>query len=178
MLRLLLSMADGRTTALEVEPRDMTIGRAAHADLWVDDPLVSAEHERLRHLGGQVVLTDLGSRNGTWTEGTRVREATLRSGDRFTIGNVTMLVSGPEIRTPSSLVRTGLAEVHERALGVGRPDDRRLALLFRLGEELNRRRARSRRSRARSDELLGVAAHDLRGPLASAARKRKRDPVG
>jgi signal transduction histidine kinase len=138
MLRLLLSLPGGRGATVHLETQPIIIGRAAHADVRLDDPLVSGEHARVELVRGQGVVTDLGSRNGTWLNGARVHEATLREGDELTIGNVAMKVASSEPRSPSSLLRVGLAEVRERALDRGRPDDRRLALLSQLGEELNR----------------------------------------
>jgi hypothetical protein len=74
-------------------PRDVpfdgqpaTIGRAADGDLVIADPLVSRRHARLAPRGGQLVLADLGSTNGTRVNGHVVREAVVGPGDRIELG--------------------------------------------------------------------------------------------
>jgi signal transduction histidine kinase len=116
----------------------LTIGRSPEADVRLDDPLVSGEHARVEREGDRVVLRDLGSRNGTWVNGARVGEAELRAGDHLTIGSVGLVVSEEDGKTSSSVIRIALAEVGERALDRSRPEDRRLALVWRAGEEINR----------------------------------------
>jgi DNA-binding winged helix-turn-helix (wHTH) protein len=48
------------------------IGRAPEAALLLDDPAVSRHHARLVVGAGAVTVEDLGSRNGTWRNGTRL----------------------------------------------------------------------------------------------------------
>src|SRR3954452_8452339 len=49
-----------------------TIGRAAEADLAIDDPSISRLHSRLLVTDESVVLSDVGSRNGTLLNGVLV----------------------------------------------------------------------------------------------------------
>jgi hypothetical protein len=64
----------------------VTIGRAADADVVVGDPLVSRRHARLAPRAGRLVLTDLGSTNGTRVNGDVVQEAVVGPGDRIEMG--------------------------------------------------------------------------------------------
>ncbi|MEM7249058.1 MAG: FHA domain-containing protein [Acidobacteriota bacterium] len=48
------------------------VGRSERADLQLDDPRVSSEHASLRWTGRSWQVRDLGSRNGTWVDGTRL----------------------------------------------------------------------------------------------------------
>jgi diguanylate cyclase (GGDEF)-like protein len=66
------------------------IGRG-DADLRVEDDGVSRRHCSIQPRGKGAVLVDLGSANGTFVEGERVRERVLSSEDRFQIGTSTTL---------------------------------------------------------------------------------------
>jgi pSer/pThr/pTyr-binding forkhead associated (FHA) protein len=77
----------GRT--VPVGGNDLVIGRRG-ADLDVDDRGVSRAHARIsRGAEGGWTLTDLGSTNGTFLNGVRVRSAALRDGDEIRIGAAT-----------------------------------------------------------------------------------------
>ncbi len=56
-------------------PRPLTLGRDESADLRLDDPGASRLHARLERRGDTVLVTDLGSRNGTWVDGAQVGKA-------------------------------------------------------------------------------------------------------
>lgn len=71
-----------------------TIGRSSLNDLAISDKMLSRQHTRIIR-DGNVGLTieDLGSRNGTFLNGERlVSLQPLRSGDRITVGGVTLKV--------------------------------------------------------------------------------------
>lgn len=66
-----------------------TLGRTARADFIVDAALVSRIHCRLTaEPSDQLIVEDLKSRNGTLVNGKRVGRATLKAGDRLTVGRV------------------------------------------------------------------------------------------
>lgn len=65
---------------------EMTIGRDTTAEIRIDDPAVSRSHARVTVRGGQYVLEDLGSVNGTIVNGTRVSRHSLVEGDRVQLG--------------------------------------------------------------------------------------------
>ena len=66
-----------------------TIGRGAQADFILDAPLVSRVHCRLTaDASAQLVVEDLESQNGTFVNGRKVTRATLKAGDRLTVGRV------------------------------------------------------------------------------------------
>ena len=70
-----------------------TLGRTARADFILDAPLVSRLHCRLSaDASGQLVVEDLDSQNGTFVNGRKVDRATLKSGDRLTVGRVDFTV--------------------------------------------------------------------------------------
>jgi hypothetical protein len=63
------------------------IGRSSECQVTIEDPLVSRQHARIVIDGDDVLLEDLGSRNGVKLNGSPVRKATpLKDGDRLRIG--------------------------------------------------------------------------------------------
>ncbi len=70
-----------------------TIGRSSGAEFMVDAALVSRVHCRLTAGATELQVHDLDSTNGTFVNGTRVSEATLKEGDRLGVGRVEFVVS-------------------------------------------------------------------------------------
>jgi len=79
---------DGRTYPLSVG--STVIGRGDQANLRLPDVGISRRHARLDFDGGQVVLTDLGSTNGTSVNGQRVSAVALNPGDSIQLGTTTL----------------------------------------------------------------------------------------
>ncbi|MEN1940350.1 FHA domain-containing protein [Luteimonas sp. MJ246] len=69
----------GRSFTLE---RPRLVGRAPEADIRIDEAAFAERHARLEMLGGEVVLRDLGSAEGSQVNGEPVRDAVLRPGDQ------------------------------------------------------------------------------------------------
>ena len=68
-----------------------TLGRGDRADIRVLDDGVSREHAAVEREGGKMVLVDLGSTNGTFCNGARVKRQDLTDGDKVSIGATTIL---------------------------------------------------------------------------------------
>ncbi|MEO8430541.1 MAG: SpoIIE family protein phosphatase [Acidobacteriota bacterium] len=71
-----------------------TIGRSSMNDLPIADKMLSRQHARIVKDGnGGVSIEDMGSRNGTFVNGERLTVLLpLKSGDRITVGGVTLKV--------------------------------------------------------------------------------------
>ncbi|WP_124040266.1 FhaA domain-containing protein [Neoactinobaculum massilliense] len=67
------------------------IGRGSDCDITVEDSGISRHHLRLDVTPNGVILTDLGSTNGTFVEGHRVSAATLVDGNTITAGRTRIL---------------------------------------------------------------------------------------
>ncbi|MEA2439958.1 MAG: hypothetical protein QOH76_1382 [Thermoleophilaceae bacterium] len=83
--------------ALEVEVRlppsadAVTVGRSRDCDVVVVEETVSRFHAELRHDDGHTwIVRDLDSTNGTWLNGSRVREARVFGGDVLRLGGLRM----------------------------------------------------------------------------------------
>lgn len=85
------------------------VGRGEHCDIRLDDPSVSRVHCRVLARDGSVMLTDAGSRWGTFVNGERVEEAELRSGDRVRVGETVLTVS-PEATSHATTIAPAISD--------------------------------------------------------------------
>ncbi|MFK3982649.1 FhaA domain-containing protein [Micromonospora sp. NPDC050397] len=83
-----LVSGDGRSYPLQMG--STVIGRGDQANLRLPDVGISRRHARLDFDGAQVVLTDLGSTNGTMVNGQRVSAVALNPGDMVQLGTTTL----------------------------------------------------------------------------------------
>jgi len=84
-----LGAAAGQRREIAITKEEFLIGRGADCDLRLRVSAVSRHHCLLRLRGGEVTLADLGSANGTFVNGQRLRsQAALRHGDEIGIGNL------------------------------------------------------------------------------------------
>jgi diguanylate cyclase (GGDEF)-like protein len=67
------------------------LGRGDRTDIRVLDDGISREHAAIERDGGKMVLLDLGSTNGTFCNGNRVKRQDLTDGDKISIGSSTIL---------------------------------------------------------------------------------------
>lgn len=86
------------------------IGRSGKSVVPIDDMTISRHHARIL-VDDQVTLVDLGSRNGTYVSGERVKDPrVLRNGDRLTVGSVVLTVLLPESGYPTTDLTTQAPE--------------------------------------------------------------------
>jgi hypothetical protein len=112
---------------------EIVLGRGATCELALDDPMVSRAHARLTIKGDDVVLEDLGSRNGVKVNGARVQGSrVLAHGDQILIGSQEMVLLTRREAAADTLVQpptergTGfglLGALADKALGLGRGDE-------------------------------------------------------
>jgi diguanylate cyclase (GGDEF)-like protein len=62
------------------------IGRGSAAGLILDADSISRKHAKIERFGGGHKIVDLGSTNGTYVNGVRIKEQILKDGDRIGIG--------------------------------------------------------------------------------------------
>ena len=83
-----LLSADGQSKYDVRDGAPMLVGRAPTCDVPVFDPTVSRRHAELSLVAGGVKVTDLGSANGTFVNGEKITDKTVRGGDVVTFGKV------------------------------------------------------------------------------------------
>jgi hypothetical protein len=68
------------------EGAELLIGRANDLDLVLAEDMVSRKHAKMALTGSSLSVTDLGSTNGTFVNGEKVKRADLKVNDRVLIG--------------------------------------------------------------------------------------------
>ncbi|HYO59502.1 DUF4388 domain-containing protein [Archangium sp.] len=85
-LKFISGKYQGGEFPLKVE-KQVVIGRSSELDMVLVEDMVSRKHARIIVNGaGQISIEDLGSTNGTFVNGEKVKQATLKEGDRILIG--------------------------------------------------------------------------------------------
>jgi hypothetical protein len=80
-------------TRFPVRRGETMIGRSAYCTIVVSDVSVSREHASLRLVDGVLLLTDLGSRNGTQVNGvTMTGTRQIQAGDGVTLGTAVIRI--------------------------------------------------------------------------------------
>jgi hypothetical protein len=85
---VVLVSLNGRTTPFPLVKADTTLGRHDTNDIALPEQTVTGKHAVIRMENGMVMITDLGSTNGTFVNGERIRTHEIKPGDRFRLGNV------------------------------------------------------------------------------------------
>jgi len=78
--------------------KQVVIGRSSELDMVLVEDMVSRKHAKIAVQGGKISIEDLGSTNGTFVNGEKVRTARLKEGDRILIGTsiLKLVVAGAE----------------------------------------------------------------------------------
>jgi pSer/pThr/pTyr-binding forkhead associated (FHA) protein len=84
--------ADGERRSFSISHETTVIGRREDCELRIPLTEVSRKHCRLIIDGESVRIEDLGSSNGTFVNGQRVREATLSPGATISVGPVVFVI--------------------------------------------------------------------------------------
>jgi len=91
-VNLILFKKDGSQKAFSVASGATIIGRRHDCDLCIPLMVVSKRHCQLNQNKEAVKIRDLDSRNGTFLNGKRIDEATVKAGDYIRIGPLTFLL--------------------------------------------------------------------------------------
>lgn len=100
-----------RGLAIRVTDAPLIIGRSVEGQGRLADPEVSARHARMSAVTGGVSILDLGSTNGTFVNGRKIRVATIvNPGDVIWLGNNTLTVQAgaaaePYAAPPATTIR-------------------------------------------------------------------------
>ena len=91
----------------ELTGNPLTVGRSSPAEARVKDENLSRRHFLIEHKGGDYVIRDLNSRNGTWLRGRRVFAETLRHNDLIVAGRTRFRFAAPAYLAAVPLQPTG-----------------------------------------------------------------------
>lgn len=90
MAKLFLKFEDRVLQELLLSGGIVTIGRQPDNILRIDNPAVSGHHAKVYAKGGNYVIEDIESFNGTYVNGQRITKVVLKDGDTATIGKHTI----------------------------------------------------------------------------------------
>lgn len=68
------------------QDKQIVIGRSSELDMVLVEDMVSRKHAKIMIANGAITIEDLGSTNGTFVNGEKVKQARLKEGDRILIG--------------------------------------------------------------------------------------------
>src|SRR3989344_4925528 len=88
--QLLVLDGTSRNKKLTLSKPITKIGKKEDNDLVLTDKTVSRNHLEIEYIQDSFLLRDLGSTNGTYLNGSKVKEAYLSPGDLIKAGNSTM----------------------------------------------------------------------------------------
>src|SRR5438445_11409195 len=63
--------------------REIIIGRSSDLDMVLVEDMVSRKHAKISTHSGQITIQDLGSTNGTFVNGEKIKKVRLKEGDRI-----------------------------------------------------------------------------------------------
>jgi len=118
---LLLKSSEGERR-IKVERERTTLGRSRDADIFIPDQWLSRMHAEILLDRGGLVIADLGSKNGTLVNGSRIQGPTpLRKGDQIKLGDhmVTVQWSLADEETEDDIQAVGTRVFSVRTLQEG-----------------------------------------------------------
>ena len=117
MTAKLIELADSidQMREIAIVKDEFLLGRGSDCDLRLHDAAISRHHCLVRLRGDEATVSDLGSSNGTFVNGQRVRsQAAVHNGDRLQLGeHVFLLQLGDQDPPP----------VFRRGTRLGRPSN-------------------------------------------------------
>ncbi|MGZ3416598.1 MAG: DUF4388 domain-containing protein [Polyangiales bacterium] len=84
--------------------KPIVVGRSSDLDMVLVEDMVSRRHAKIAYAGDQITIEDLGSTNGTFVNGEKVKKARLKEGDRVLIGTsiLKVVAADPSAGTDAS----------------------------------------------------------------------------
>jgi len=82
-----------------VADKQIIVGRSSDLDMVLVEDMVSRKHARIAMAEDQIWIEDLGSTNGTFVNGEKIKRARLKEGDRVLIGtSILKVIAGDGMR--------------------------------------------------------------------------------
>jgi hypothetical protein len=89
-----------------VPEKQIIVGRSSDLDMVLVEDMVSRKHARIAMQQDQIWIEDLGSTNGTFVNGEKIKRARLKEGDRVLIGtSILKVIAGDAPRDGSDAKR-------------------------------------------------------------------------
>lgn len=142
---VLLRVEGDRQQAIPLASFPFTIGRRAEKHMVITDPMASRDHAEIVQMGGEYYLLDLGSKHGTYVNGSLVKRHKLTNNDRLQFGssndrNFVVFQHGSSSAITSS-ARDLLSQISGLQVEKEASDLEKLAFFLEVARKLNSRGA-------------------------------------
>ncbi|MCK6547264.1 DUF4388 domain-containing protein [Myxococcota bacterium] len=98
--------------------KEIVVGRSSDLDMVLVEDMVSRKHAKISTTAGQIVIMDLGSTNGTFVNGEKIKKTRLKEGDRILIGTSILKVVASNAKPVSA------SEARQQLEAVGKADNK------------------------------------------------------
>jgi len=123
MAKLIIQTGKLAGKPLTIPPKDVIIGRDEGCFIRMGSADISRRHCSLKSTADGILVTDLGSSNGTFVNDLSIKSPTiLQSGDRLRVGPAVFLADGPKPKIDESAIEDWLTDGDSKA-GMANDED-------------------------------------------------------
>lgn len=135
MAKVYLKFNSAIIKEIKLDKDEITFGRKNGNDIVIDHPTISGFHGKIKKDGDNFVVEDLGSTNGTFLRGQKIKSGTLKDGDQlgvaghvleFHISDNTPITTAPLSTPPNEQVLAASQDIEAQkqmlkdAMGIGK----------------------------------------------------------
>ncbi len=88
---LMIERGPGTGARIQIKRFPARLGRDPENDICIPDSEISRFHLRIKQRGKLFIIEDLDSRNGTWLNGDKILNSTIKNGDKIFLGGTELL---------------------------------------------------------------------------------------
>jgi pSer/pThr/pTyr-binding forkhead associated (FHA) protein len=115
--------------------REIVIGRSSDLDMVLVEDMVSRKHAKIATADAQLIIQDLGSTNGTFVNGEKIKKARLKEGDRVLIGtSILKVVSARADQIDAAAAKRQLENIEKEKRASGSDSNARSSMSGSLEE--------------------------------------------
>ena len=106
MPEIIVKLGDKVVQDFFMDTEMITIGRAPDNEITIENLAISRRHATITRVDEQYILEDLGSSNGTYVNGTKIKKTALEDGDLISVGKHKLefhSMHKPEVTAPKSM---------------------------------------------------------------------------